>query len=148
MKRQVIFIIAIATVGLANAGQLYGQYVESLRSASPIVCVVGSGCQAVVMSLYGSTLGIKNELFGIFYYGMLVAIGLCVLFLPKLLTKGLLWLVRIASVTAMLFSLYLLYIQVFILKTLCFRCLVAILLNVLLLILVLSLQANPINKKD
>ena len=93
------------------------------QSRNKIICLVGDKCSSVVESKYAKTLGVSNELLGILYYGLLVFIFLVVLFAP-FLDSYFANMVRWVFVTGgVIFVLYLLYLQRFVLKKWCSVCL-------------------------
>lgn len=84
-------------------------------------CLIGGDCGAVVGSKYGQTLGIKNEKIGMAYYALLII----------LLLVNQLLLAQIIALVAIVFSIYLLIVQTFILRQFCSWCLIAIGINFL-----------------
>jgi uncharacterized membrane protein len=143
----------LAAVGFVNALLLYIQYQQFLQTQQSIVCIIGSHCSAVIGSKYGETFGIKNELFGIAYYSAVTLVSLVLLIYPKVFTFAVRLGLRLASAASVAFSLYLLGIQAFTLKTFCFRCLMAITINILLFIAILittkaHIMPNEIRKEE
>ncbi len=131
-------------IGLINAITLFLQYEQYVNSAKPIVCFVGNSCESVLDSKYGVTFGVKNEISGIGYYIFLI-MSMLVLYLNKHKNIKLQLLIKLAAFGAGVFSLYLLGIQEFVLHQFCFRCIIAISINILLLISVFSIRNNDID---
>ena len=93
-----------------------------------MVCPIGGGCSEVVESKYGKTFGFDNDILGILYY---IAIGAAwsVLLVWPDLSAWVLRLIVIAVSGAFVFTNYLLYVQLFILKKECFWCVIAAFVN-------------------
>jgi len=111
-------IIAVAAVGFVDAAYLAAKHF----SGGPIPCSLLNGCEKVTTSPYATFAGIPVALLGaIFYFGMLV---LGIIFretgrsvFAKLLGLG--------GVLGFLFSLWFVFVQVFILDALCLYCLIS-----------------------
>ena len=115
----VILIPILALVGFTNAFFLHLQHLRFLKSGKKIFCLLGENCEAVVESKYGVTLGVKNELWGLGFYFLVLLLSLTQLnsFILPL------------SFLAAIFSVYLTYLQTFVLKKFCSWCLLAIAVN-------------------
>lgn len=122
------WLAALAGIGLAIS--FYILYVQKARKKP--VCLIGKSCDIVVGSSYAKTFGLENSLLGIFYYGAILAFasGLPV---PYPLALGL-------SLIAALFSVYLTYLQFFVIKGLCDWCMVVNITNAVIFAILLS---NP-----
>ena len=84
-----------------------------------------SGCNYVLTSKFSKTLGIDNSILGIFYF-LLVGI-LAYLNKEKIL--------KILSIPGALFALYLIFVMLFILKEICYYCLIVDLSAIIILVL-------------
>lgn len=115
-------------LGLANAVFVSWQKKMLSMFNRPIHCLGKDSCQIVLNSKYASTFGISNDLLGIFYY--------IVIFIEVELNKSS-SLLLLLTVLAMIFSVRLLYIQVYIIKEWCGWCLISIATNVLIFFTVL-----------
>ena len=102
-------------------------------------CLVDKDCSGVIGSIYGKTLGIKNEILGMLYYTTVAILDLILMFFPDNAYLGIL--LVLITLFATVFSLYLLYAQTIILKKLCSWCLIAIVLNLMIFISALKLIA-------
>lgn len=129
-----IFILLI--LGIINAGYLYWQHIQYVKASKTMVCPIGGKCEQVVESKYGTTFGIKNEIFGLLYYSALIVGLLLFLFYPPLANLSKLGII-VAAMLAGAFSIYLLFIQAFILQNYCSWCLIAAFINLAILILVI-----------
>ncbi|MDO8470777.1 MAG: vitamin K epoxide reductase family protein [bacterium] len=114
--------ILLFTLSLFGFGVSFYIFFKKKRGEK-LVCLIGEDCNKVVNSSYNSMFGFPNEILGMGYYA-LVAFG------AMLLQSGVsmigpfpLRLLSLAtSGTAALFSLYLIYIQAFVLKEWCEYC--------------------------
>jgi uncharacterized membrane protein len=79
-----------------------------------LACPRTSRCDMVVHSVYGETLGISNDILGIFFYGT-------ILLLLLLLPVGHMVLVVLTGI-GLFFSLYLMLVQIFVLRAWCAWC--------------------------
>ena len=128
------WIPILALIGLVNASYLVYKKLKKEK----LVCFFGQDCDKVSKSKYGYFFGIPNEVFGIGFY--LFTLGLFVFSLlgvTTILGISLLYLLLFAVVLASLASLYLLFIQAFILKQWCEWCVLSAFVNFLILFLVL-----------
>lgn len=127
-----IIILLLALLGFLNAYYLYYQHIREISTGRKMFCLIGGDCGEVVGSKYGSTLGIKNEKIGMAYYSLIAVYSLVNIFLPEIAKDYWVW-IKIITTVAGIFSLYLLYIQAFVLKIFCSWCLIAITINLLIL---------------
>ena len=119
-----VFILAV--VGFAISWQIN----RKKSSKEKLVCVIGKDCDKVVHSRYASTIGIDNQILGMAYYAF-VAIFAAALIGGLVWPDTILLLFKLASAGAAIFSLYLVFIQAFILKEWCEWCLASALINFL-----------------
>ena len=90
-----------------------------------MICIVGSDCDSVVQSDYSLFLGMPVELLGLFYYGLIgISYGIF-LAVPHFTSPLLIFSVLVFSTVALLFSLYLIFIQAFVLHRWCTWCLMS-----------------------
>ena len=128
------WILILALIGLADASYLLYKKLKKEKLA----CFFGNDCDRVSKSKYGYVFGIPSEVFGIGFY--LFALFLFVLsLLGNTMSLGLplLSLLLFAAIPASLASLYLLSVQVFILKEWCEWCILSALVNFLILFFIL-----------
>lgn len=125
-----IAIIIIGLIGLTDSSYLtYSHY-----KANPINCFTEvkqvNSCQVVAESAYSTILGVPISLMGMFFY-------LIVIFIGALSFKNdftfLLNLLLPFSVIAVLFSLRLTYLQIYVIGYLCYYCILSALLSCILL---------------
>lgn len=104
-------------VGLATAFYIF--YKKNKKA--PLMCPRRSDCATVVNGKYSTTLGIPNDILGIVYYASFATIfGLLLLnvAMPLLLVKFI-------AALGVLFTIYLVAIQVFVIRLWCLWCLVS-----------------------
>lgn len=121
-------IIFLSLLGLVSAAFLRYQYLQEKSFGKKAYCLLGSNCFAVTSSKYGRTLGIKNEDLGISYYLAVASLSFYQMLGPvfevevQLVIFGL-------SLGVVVFSLYLLTAQMFLIRKYCFLCLLSIGIN-------------------
>lgn len=114
-------IIALALAGLLDAAYVF--YTQS--TGKTLRCILGKSCDIVTKSRYAKTFGIDNSAAGMAYYLLLIAAN-------ALVASGhpVPWLLPIAaSLAASLFSLYLVYLQLFVIHELCDYCMLSAVIN-------------------
>ncbi|MCH7641423.1 hypothetical protein IID22_04475 [Patescibacteria group bacterium] len=134
----VFYIIILSVVGFANAYFLHWQYLRFKKTKKPMFCLIGEDCAGVIDSRYGATLGVKNEITGMFFYTAISVLLVLSLFFPPILPIAS-FIILLASLAAAVFSLYLLYVQAAVLKKLCSWCLISIFLNVIIFVFAVKL---------
>lgn len=100
-----------------------------------MVCPLKSDCNAVIYSQHSKFFGIPVEVIGMFYYGIISISYLFFLITPFNANSLVVFLVLAFSTLALLFSLYLTFIQIFALKQWCTWCLMSAGLCVIIFIL-------------
>jgi uncharacterized membrane protein len=106
MKAKILLLI-FSLIGLSFSLFLY------LNKPDSSFCTFG-GCNSVLTSKFSKTLGIDNSILGIFYF-LIVGI-LSYLNKEKFL--------KILSTVGAIFALYLIFVMLFILKEICYYCLI------------------------
>ena len=131
MARMALFVLGVA--GFAVARRIH----KSKQAAKPLVCPMRFDCNAVIHSDYSRFFGTPLEIFGMIYYS-LVSLGYLVLiFVPGAIPEGWVNLLALISLLAFIFSLYLIGVQIFILKKGCSWCMVSALICFLIFLLTL-----------
>jgi len=85
------------------------------------ICDPGKGCDIVNSSVYGSTLGIKNSLYGIFIFSFMIILTFFHMNRPNNHTRRI---IHAAVILGSAVALYFLYLQFFIIRVFCTYCLV------------------------
>ncbi|MFH1170310.1 MAG: vitamin K epoxide reductase family protein [Candidatus Vogelbacteria bacterium] len=111
---------------VAFGGFLVAFYIRhKKRNNEVLVCPLESNCEAVVHSRYSKLASIPLELIGMVYYA-LVAVGHALFLIFPFFNQGeAVFMVMLMTVIAILFSLYLTFIQAAKLKEWCTWCLVS-----------------------
>ncbi len=120
-------LVRIALFALGVAGFLVARHIYKHKKSEehPLVCMVGFDCDAVVHSDYSRFFGIPLEFLGMSYYGLVSLFYMSILFIPGILHTALVGVMILLSSGAFLFSLYLIAIQMFVLKKGCSWCFVS-----------------------
>jgi uncharacterized membrane protein len=119
-------LIKIAIVVLGVCGFLVAKHIRSHKTQNtPLVCMVGFDCHTVVHSDYAKFLGVPVEIFGMLYYAFIALTYLVSIFLPSIMPNMLVGFMIVISKLAFIFSLYLIGVQIFILKKGCSWCIVS-----------------------
>ena len=85
------------------------------------VCKTGAGCELVNNSQYGSFLGIKNSVYGIIIFSLMIILTLFHMNNP---TKHSRFLIHWGIILGAIISLYFLYLQFFVIRIFCEFCIV------------------------
>src|SRR3989344_1527592 len=131
LVRAIIFVLGIC--GFWVARHIY----KHKKAKKPLVCPVGFDCNFVVHSDYSEFMHIPLEIFGMMYYTFLSLFYLYFIFVPDVMSPLISTLVVLASLGAFIFSLYLLVIQLFVLRKGCSWCIVSAAISALIFILTL-----------
>ena|SRR3989338_10047953 len=117
-KRTALFFVSLSFIGFITALYLT---VEHYRGLS-VNCIVLSGCDKVLSSSYSEMFGIPVALFGVLYYFFIFCASLFFLFgnSKKFLIAALL-----VTPVGFLASVWFVVLQFFIIKSICFYCMVS-----------------------
>lgn len=116
-----ILLIACSLAGLRLAFFIW----RKKRLGHKMVCPLNSDCNAVIHSEYSTFFGIPVEIIGLFYYAIISISYLFFLITPFNISSLVVFLVLASSTLALLFSLYLTFIQIFSIKQWCVWCLMS-----------------------
>ncbi len=127
-----IYLIILSLIGFAVSFYIY----YSKKYDKPMYCPIGHDCDSVVKSKYGKTFGMENTVPGMLYFLLVFVYGIA-MFLNRNIFKGdiIYYFVVSASVASVLFSIYLTWVQAFVLKKWCEYCIVSTIASILILIL-------------
>ncbi len=114
-----VLIIFAAFLGVLLTIYIYNKK----RRGAPMVCPLNGHCESVINSEFSKFLGIPVELIGMLYYSVVAVSYAIFLVLPFMTTPLLTVAVFLATVLAFLFSVYLVFIQIFYLRQICTWCL-------------------------
>lgn len=130
----VITFILVCIAGILDATYLMRKHKEAVEKKL-LICTIDPDCAKVTESRWASLLGVRNETLGfVFFVGMLFvmffAAGLRETIYASPLFFGLFW----ACAVGMLFSTFLISVQLFVIREYCFVCMLSALLNFLLFV--------------
>lgn len=126
--RSIVFLLAL--IGFFVARHIY----KHKKTGNPLVCPIKFDCNSVVHSDYSKFLGIPLEKLGMAYYA-LASIGYFILIFWEFVPIYIVGLLVLLSIIAFIFSLYLIFVQIFILKKGCSWCFVSAAICILIFIL-------------
>lgn len=126
-KYLLLAILIFALVGLGDAIFLTIKYY-----VGNINCSLWSGCQEVLKSSYATMLGIPLAIFGVAYYLFILFSALAYWQTTKNIFANIL---AFVPSVGFLFSLYLIYLQLVVIKYICIYCMLSALSSTLIFIL-------------
>jgi len=132
-----LWILPLAIGGLAVSWLIY----HKKNKNEKLVCIIGKDCDTVIHSQYSKTLGIPNEILGILYYALVVALAiLSYIGLEMIGPVPLPFFLLIIAGAAAIFSIVLIFIQAFVLKEWCEYCLVSATISIVIFVI----EATPL----
>lgn len=127
----------ITFAGAGGFGVAYYIF-HTKRHKGHLVCPVGSDCNAVVTSRYAKFFGIPLEYWGMAYYAAIVVSYGVLIFAPALFVEVMRSGLFLLTAAAFVFSLYLLFVQAFLLRQWCIWCLLSASLSIAIFIFSLA----------
>ena len=125
-------LIVLSLLGIVNTVYL----IWKSKIKEPLVCPIGQDCNKVLDSKWNKIFFIKNDILGLlFYIGVIVGAILLLFDFDKIIKTILIF----ASGIAVLFSIFLVFIQAKVIKNYCFYCLISTFINVLIFLNLLLL---------
>lgn len=134
MKAKVIFILA--TLGLLISFYL----VAKTNDPSSVICSIGGGCETVLSSQFAKLLGLSVAWYGVAWYLAALALVYLTLFKQSLPLA----LLRYWLLAGLIFSLYLLGLEIFKIHAYCTWCLASLAVVVLMAGITLSIKNNQV----
>ena len=128
--RIIIFVLGLC--GFAVARHIYK---HKNNNKNPLVCPIRFDCHTVIHSDYSRLFGVPVEILGMIYYGLVSLSYFFFVFMPQIMPVILINFMIAVSSIAFLFSLYLIAVQIFILKKGCSWCIVSAFICLLIFIL-------------
>jgi uncharacterized membrane protein len=130
----------VAIFALAGFGFWVAWYIHKHKKpkANPLVCPLKFDCETVVHSDYSKFFGIPVEILGMVYYIFIAFSYLGLIFMPHTLPNVLVGSLATLSMIAFLFSVYLICVQIFIIKKGCFWCFVSAFICICIFLLTIS----------
>lgn len=132
MYELISVLIVLSFLGLFDSAYLVWKH----YSKEPLLCPINSsGCSKVTESKWSNIFGVRNDALGFIYY-MIVLIGAISIYAGYELKVYLLAI----SIIAFLFSLFLIYVQKYVIKEYCFYCLISSLINLLIFFVLVMIK--------
>lgn len=128
--------IQITIFALSVCGFIVSKHIRNHKiKNTPLVCPIGFDCNAVVHSDYSKFFGMPVEILGMIYYALISLVYLALIFLGEYMPEAVNGIMAGASLGAFIFSLYLISVQIFILKKGCSWCIVSSIISACIFIL-------------
>ena len=129
-----IYLIVFSAIGFfVSAYILY-----SKKFDKPLFCPIGENCDDVVRSRYGKTFGVENTIPGMAFYALVFIYAIGSILNRNIFKEVIVYYSLVGiSICSVLFSLYLVYIQKFVLKKWCIYCIVSTIASLFILIILL-----------
>lgn len=118
-------------LGLLVASFLFYEYTFS----SSVICLIGTGCNVVRLSSYSSFLGVSIPILGVVFY--LAMAGLAVVRPHAFFSKKLFRLQLLGALVGVGFGIYLTFLEVFVIKAICFWCALSFIISLAVLLSVI-----------
>lgn len=131
LTKVVIFVLGVVGFWIANR-----VYVHK-KAQKPLVCPIKFDCNTVINSDYSKILGIPLEVLGMVYYGFIALAYLSFLWVPQFWSYSFVVFLTASSLAAFIFSLYLIWIQIFALRKGCSWCIASAIISTLIFFLAL-----------
>ena len=125
MIHLVISFIVLSFIGLIDSAYLIFKHYKK----EPLVCPITHNCDVVTESKWSKIFIVRNDILGAIFY-LTILIGV-ILFLSYPTIKIYL---SLFSGLALLFSIFLIFIQIYKIKNFCFYCIVSTIINFLIFI--------------
>lgn len=125
-----IFITLLALLGITDS--VYLAYEHIIHAIPPCSSGLLVDCGQVLTSKYAIFLGIPLGIWGVTYYALVFAATVVSFFMLRRYSR---WITLIATTGGFLFSLYLVFLQVFVIHAICLYCLGSALITTLLFLL-------------
>jgi uncharacterized membrane protein len=136
-SNRVIFILSL--LGLAVASFLFYEY----HIAGTIVCPTGQGCDIVRLSPYSSFFGISIPLLGIIFY---LTMAILAVVRTHSISSKIHTLQQLIAVFGVGFGIYLTYLEIFVIKAICFWCVISFIISIGVLLSVIIARKNNENR--
>lgn len=128
-------LVVFAVLGIIISFHL----IKSRLAKKKLICPINENCNDVTESKYSRILYINNDILGIIYYLFILLISLYLIFFTNVIILNILFLTKVITGIAVLFSIVLFFIQVKIIKNYCSYCLTTYLINIIIFVIFLLL---------
>ena len=126
--------MTLAIAGIVVAGYLVWKHYK--HNAAPLICPLDHDCSKVTESKWSSIFFVRNEVLGLLFYMSMLAAGIAVFVRPNLslFLLPLVLLMKIAAGGGLLFSFFLIWVQIYKIKDYCFYCVISALITLILFV--------------
>ena len=126
--------MTLAIAGIVTAGYLVWKHYHN--GTNPLVCPLDHDCSKVTESKWSHIFGVRNEVLGLLFYISMLAAGITVFVSPNLslFSLPLALLMKLAAGGGLLFSFFLIWVQIYKIKDYCFYCMVSALITLILFV--------------
>ena len=141
-KTVALFWVALAFLGLIDAGYITVKY----YSGGEVSCPITGGCSDVLTSSYSQIMGFPVSAYGFIFYLAVLLLAFLYLDSRKRWIEAAMLLLGLAG---FLFTLWFVYLQIFVIEAICFYCMVSALLSTTIVALALMafLKTRPIGNR-
>lgn len=129
--------IILSIIGIFDASYLTAKHYLD----QSVYCPVGKSCETVLNSAYSTIYGIPIALFGALFYLTVLCIALAFLYTEKRIFLKTFFVI---TIPALLASIYLVYLQLFVINAICTYCMVSA--GNILILFIISVYLNIKNK--
>ena len=131
---QEAYLIILSLIGFSVSAYIF----YSKKFNRPLYCPIGENCDDVVKSKYGKTFGIENTIPGMGFYILVFAYAIGSLLNRNVFKEMMIYYFIVGiSFASVLFSLYLVYVQKFILKKWCVYCIISTIISISIMLLLI-----------
>jgi uncharacterized membrane protein len=123
-----IIIVVLAIVGLYLSWKINRVKARGAKTGQ-LVCPIGTSCKHILFSKFSAIFGVSIEILGFIYYGLILLGYLIMIFYPL---PALALILLLATFAGFAFSIYLLFVQGFLIKKWCVWCVSSALSSILI----------------
>lgn len=132
-----IFVFSLA--GLMVSSFLFYEY----NLQSPVICPTGAGCDVVRASPYSHFLGISMPILGVLFYLIMAILSVTH---AQTINNLLFQLKLLVSIVGVGFGVYLTFLEIFVIKAICFWCVLSFIISCVILLSVILGHKNNDNR--
>lgn len=123
--------IALSIGGIINAGYLVYKHQNGKKKS--LICPMDHDCTVVTESKWSKIFGVRNEILGLLFF-IFVLLAILSTFVFTEFTPTIYLLLFVATGGAVLFSVFLVLVQIYVIKDYCFYCIISAILTLLVFI--------------
>lgn len=132
--------IILAFIGLIDAGYITVKY----YTGGEVTCPITGGCSDVLTSAYSQIAGLPVSVYGLLFYTTVLFFAFLYLDMRKVWMEKLMPLIGLIG---FLFTLWFVYLQLFVIEAICFYCMISAILSTTIFVLAATalLKTRPIS---